>query len=111
MIKGFPGNIQEMLQQAQKLQQDITSAQQEVEQKEVSASSGGGMVTVRVNGKQEVVELRIDPSVIDSSDVEMLQDLISAAVNEGLRNSKNLLKEEMSKITGGLNLPIPGFGG
>ena len=104
----FPGNIGDMLKKAQELQQNVQSMQDEVAKKEVDSSAGGGMVVARVNGKQEVVALTIDPSVVNPEDIEMLQDLVRAAVNEGVRKSKDLLKDELSKITGGL--PIPGLG-
>ncbi len=100
------GNI---MKQAQKMQERLAEIQKEVSQKTVDASSGGGMVTATVNGKQELVSLRIDPSVVDPGDVEMLQDLIVAAVNEALRCSQKMLSDEMAKVTGGLGLNIPGL--
>ncbi len=102
--------MQEMLEQAQKLQQDFAVMQQEAVKRTCEASAGGGMVTVCVNGKPELISLKIDPAVVNSGDVEMLQDLIAAAINEALRKSKASTKEEMSKLTGGLNIPLPGFG-
>lgn len=104
---GLPGNLQEMMKQAQKLQQDLAQLQEEVKKREVEASAGGGMVTVRVNGKQEILAVTIDRAVVNPDDIEMLQDLVQAATNQALQKSKDLLKEEMNKITGGL--PIPGF--
>ena len=79
--------------------------QTELENKKVEATSGGGMVRAVVNGKQELVGLRIDPQVIDSRDPEMLEELVAAAVNKALDNSRELIGQEMSKLTGGLNLP------
>jgi DNA-binding YbaB/EbfC family protein len=82
----------------------------EVGERTVEVSSGGGMVTVVVNGKQELVSIRIEPEVIDRDDPEMLQDLVMAAVNDGLTKAKNMVNEEMGKLTKGLNLPnIPGL--
>lgn len=103
----FPGDISSLLEQAQQMQKNFAEMQAELEQKTVEASAGGGMVTATVSGGLKVVKLAIDPVVIDSSDPEMLQDLILAAVNEGMRKAKDLMKDEMSKLTGGL--PIPGF--
>lgn len=108
MSAGFPGNIQELLQSAQKIQSEFARVQQELEQREVQASAGGGMVTVTANGGMQICAVQIDRSVVNPDDVEMLQDLVRAASNEALRKAKALLKDEMSKLTGGL--PIPGFG-
>lgn len=91
-----------LLRQAQKMQEKITKMQEELATKTCEASSGGGMVTATVNGSQELVSVAIDPSVVDPEDVEMLQDLIVAAVNEAYRRSKEMVSEEMAKITGGL---------
>jgi len=105
MAKGL-GNMMKM---AQKIQSQIAKIHEEMAQKTVEVSSGGGMVTVIANGQQEIVSLKIEPEVIDSDDIEMMQDLITAAVNEALRKSRDMLSEEMNKVTGGLN--IPGFPG
>ncbi|MFQ5585694.1 MAG: YbaB/EbfC family nucleoid-associated protein [Thermodesulfobacteriota bacterium] len=102
-------NIGNILKQAQKMQEKMAEIQQEVAAKTIEASSGGGMVTATVNGKQEVVSITIDPAVVNSDDVEMLQDLIIAAVNEGLKCSQQILSEEMGKVTGGLGMNIPGL--
>lgn len=93
------------MKQAQKIQAQIAKVQEELAQKTVEASAGGGMITVIANGKQEVVSIRIEPEVIDASDREMLQDLVVAAVNEALRKSQEMVSEEMKKITGGLSIP------
>jgi DNA-binding YbaB/EbfC family protein len=99
-----------LLKQAQKLQSKISKLQEELGDRTMEASSGGGMVTVVVNGRQEIISIRIDPEVIDPDDPEMLQDLIMAAVNDGLATAKKMVTEEMGKLTGGLNLPnIPGL--
>jgi DNA-binding YbaB/EbfC family protein len=99
-----------LLKQAQKFQSKIAKLQEELGERTVEASSGGGMVTVVVNGRQEVLSIRIDPEVIDRDDPEMLQDLILAAVNDGLSRAKSMVDEEMGKLTRGLNIPnIPGL--
>jgi DNA-binding YbaB/EbfC family protein len=101
MTKGF-GNI---LKQAQEIHGKIAQLQEEMAGKTVETSSGGGMVSIVMNGKQEVLNLRIDPEVVNREDVEMLQDLIVAAVNEAIRKSQEMMTEEMKKVTGGLNIP------
>jgi DNA-binding YbaB/EbfC family protein len=101
MTKGL-GNI---LKQAQQMHARISQLQEEMAQKTVETSSGGGMVNIVMNGKQEILSLRIDPEVVNREDVEMLQDLIAAAVNEAIRKSQELMTEEMKKITGGLSIP------
>ena len=98
-------NIGSIMKQAQKMQAQMAKVQEELAQKTVEASAGGGMVTVVVNGKQEIMSMTIEPEVIDASDKEMLQDLVVAAVNEGLRKSQEMVAEEMKKITGGLQIP------
>ena len=100
-MKGF-GNI---LKQAQEMHSKIARLQEEMAGKTVEASSGGGMVSMVMNGKQEVLSIRIDPEVVNREDVEMLQDLIVAAVNEAIRKSQEMMTEEMKKVTGGLNIP------
>jgi len=87
------------------MQQKMARMQQELETREVEASSGGGMVTAVVNGKQQVISLKIEPSVVDPEDLEMLQDLVMAAVNEAIKKSQDMIQEEMAKVTGGLNIP------
>lgn len=101
MTKGI-GNI---LRQAQEMHSKISQLQEAMAEKRVESSSGGGMVSVVMNGKQEIVSLRIDPEVVNREDVEMLQDLIRAAVNEAIRKSQEMMTEEMKKITGGLSIP------
>lgn len=100
-------NIQDLFQQAKKIQEEISKVHQQLEQQEVEASAGGGMVTVKVSGGQLVTSVKIDRTVINPEDAELLEDLVRAAVNEGVRKSKLMLKEEVSKLTGGM--PIPGF--
>jgi len=101
MTKGL-GNI---LKQAQQMHARISELQEEMAKKTVETSSGGGMVNIVMNGKQEVLSVRIDPEVVNRDDVEMLQDLIAAAVNEAIRKSQEMMAEEMKKITGGLSIP------
>ena len=104
MAKGF-GDV---MKQAQKLQSEMKRIQDELAEKTVEAASGGGMVTVVANGKQEIVSIKIDPEVVDKDDIEMLEDLIVAAVNESKRRSQEMMMTEISKVTGGLGLP-PGL--
>lgn len=98
-------DLNNMLKQAQALQQKMMEVQKEMEDKAVEATSGGGMVTAVVNGKQRVVELRIEKQIIDPNEAEMLQDLIVAAVNKGLEDAQNMMAEAVNKVTGNLNLP------
>ncbi len=108
-MKGIP-NMGNLLKQAQQFQTKIAKLQEELEDRTVEASAGGGMVTVVVSGRQEIVSIRIEPEVINSDDQEMLQDLILAAVNDALSKAKEMVNEEMGKLTRGLNLPnIPGL--
>lgn len=95
----------DFLKQAEKLQADLKRAQDGLADRTVEASAGGGMVTVVANGRQEVVSIRIDPEVVNKDDVEMLQDLIVAAVNEARTRSQELMMTELAKITGGMNIP------
>ena len=101
-------NIQQMMKQAQQMQERVKKLQEEAGSKTVEASAGGGMVTVVANGRQEVLSIKIAPSVVDPKDIEMLQDLILAAINEALRKSQELMKEEMARLTAGMGLP-PGL--
>lgn len=94
-----------MMKQVQKMQGQMTKMQEELAKKTVEASAGGGMVTVTVNGQQEVVGIKIDPDAVDPEDVEMLEDLILAAVNEAMRKVQNMNQKEMGKLTGGMNIP------
>ena len=93
-----------MIKQAQKMQQQMLQMQQEMETKEYEATAGGGMVTAAVNGKHELLRLTIDPEAVDPEDVEMLQDMVIAAVNEAMRKADAEASASMSKLTGGLNL-------
>jgi nucleoid-associated protein EbfC len=98
-------NFGNIMKQAKKMQEKIASIQAELESKTVEATAGGGMVTVVVNGKFELLSLKIDKEVVNPEDVDMLQDLIMAAVNEGIRKAQEMATAEMSKITGGFNIP------
>ena len=106
---GFPGmpggNMQQMLKQAQRMQANIAKLQEELEAREYEASAGGGMVNVRANGKKELLSIEIKPEAVDPDDVEMLQDLVLAAVNEALREATETTEREMSKLTGGMSMP------
>ena len=107
MGKGF--DLGGLIQQAQALKDKFLSAQEELAARTAEASAGGGMVTAVVNGKLELVRIRIDPSLLASSDVEMLQDLVTAAVNEGIRAARKMIEDEMGKVAGGLGLKLPGM--
>lgn len=99
------GNMQQLARQAQKLQQQMSKMQEELEAREFEASAGGGMVTVKVSGKKELIALEIKPEAVDPDDVEMLQDMVMAAVNEALRTASETMEREMGRLTGGLNMP------
>ena len=108
--RGMPGmgggmNMN-MIKQAQKMQQDMMKMQEELQKKEYTAAAGGGVVSATVSGKRELVSLTIDPEAVDPDDVEMLQDMIVAAVNEAIRASESDASASMQKLTGGLNLPF-----
>ena len=102
MSKGF----NQILQQAKKMQDRLVKLQEEMGDRTVEAQSGGGMVTCVVNGRQEIVSLRISPEVLEEKDNELLEDLITAEVNEGLDSSREMVQEEMSKVTGGMQMPF-----
>jgi len=104
-MPGMPGNMNNMLKQVQKMQKQMEKVQAEIEEKEVEATAGGGAITVKVNGKRELLDIEIKPEVVDPDDVEMLQDLIVAAVNEAMRKAEEMASKEMGKITGGMNIP------
>ncbi len=99
------GNMKNMMKQAQKMQADMARVQEKLAEMTVDASSGGGMVQVVVTGKLDVQKITIDPEVIDPEDREILEDMVLAAVNEGLRKAQEMAAREMQKVTGGLNLP------
>jgi hypothetical protein len=105
MGKGQAGNMNQMLKQAQQMQDKITALQADLEQREFTASVGGGAVDIVINGKREVLSLNIKPEVVDPEDVEMLQDLIMSAFNEAVHNLDEVSDAEMSELTGGVSFP------
>ena len=98
-------NMNNIMKQAKKIQERISKIQEEMEKRTVEATAGGGMVTVVINGKNELLSLKIEKDVVDPEDVEMLQDLVMAAVNEGMRKAQEMVASEMGKVTGGFNIP------
>ncbi|MEE8319603.1 MAG: YbaB/EbfC family nucleoid-associated protein [bacterium] len=100
-------NLGDLMKKAQQMKANLDKVQAELAEKEVEASAGGGMVTATVTGNQEIVSLKIAPEAVDPDDVEMLEDLVRAAVNEAIKKSREMMSEEMAKITGGL--PLPGI--
>lgn len=107
-VGGGGGSMQKQLQQMQAMQRKMEALQAEIEQKEMTTTAGGGAVTVTVNGKKEITKLELKPEIVDPDDIEMLQDLIMVAVNEGIRQIEEMSNAEMGKLTGGLG--IPGLG-
>jgi DNA-binding YbaB/EbfC family protein len=105
-----PPNMNDMMRQVQQMQADMAKAQDELKNETVEASAGGGMVTVKVSGELEVLELRIDPGAVDPEDVELLQDMVQAAVNEALRSAQEMAANKIGAVTGGLGGP-GGLGG
>ena len=106
---GGPSNMQSMLKQAQKMQEDMAEKQAELEQREYDVAAGGGVINVKINGKKEILSVKIEPEAVDPDDVETLEDLIVAAVNEGIKKVEAISSEEMAKITGQVNLPMGMF--
>lgn len=107
---GNMGNMQGMMKKVQKMQNDMKKMQEELKQRTVDVTVGGGAVSIVMNGEKELKSVKIDPSAVDPEDVEMLEDLILAAVNEANKKVEDMTAREMSKITGGLNIPgMPGF--
>lgn len=104
---GGPSNMNQMLRQAQKMQEEMAVLQEDLENREYTATSGGGLIEVTVDGKHKIKSLKIKPEAVDPDDAEMLEDLITVAVNEAIENAAKTAESEMGAITGGLN--IPGF--
>ena len=104
MLKGMP-NMGNLLKKAQQLQEKMAKLQEELSEKTVETSAGGGMVTVIATGKQDIASIKIDPEVVNQEDIEMLEDLVLAAVNDALFQAKQMVNEEMTKLTGGVNIP------
>ena len=105
---GFPGggmNMNNMMKQAQRMQQDMLRVQQELEEQEYTASAGGGVVEATVSGKNRVTAIKINPEAVDPDDVEMLEDLIVAAIGEAMSKAETAAAEQMKKVTGGMNIP------
>lgn len=103
-------NMQKMMKQVQKMQAEMMRVQQELGEKTVDGTAGGGAVTVTANGHQQIVAIKIDPSAVDPEDVEMLEDLVLAAVNDALKKSQEMASSAMAQVTGGLSIPgLPGF--
>lgn len=103
---GMPGNMNNLMKQAQRMQRQMEETQKELEEKEITTTAGGGAVEVTMNGKKEILKVKLSPEVVDPDDIEMLEDLIMAATNEAIRQIEDMSQESMSKITGGLG----GFG-
>ncbi len=99
------GNMSQMIKQAKKMQEQMEKVQGELQEKILETSAGGGAISVKVNGKQEILEIKIKPEVVDPEDVEMLEDLILTVVNDAIKKSQEMVSGEMSKITGGFNIP------
>jgi len=104
LLKGMP-NMGNLLKKAQQLQEKMAKLQEELSEKTVETSAGGGMVTVIATGKQDIASIKIDPEVVNQEDIEMLEDLVLAAVNDALFQAKQMVSEEMTKLTGGVNIP------
>ena len=107
--EGYNMKQSDMMKKVQKMQEDVAAAQQEVEETVFTARSGGGMVTVEMNGKKELVSVKIEKEAVDPDDVEMLEDMIVAAVNEAAKSADSALEEKMNAATGGLNINFPMF--
>ena len=102
---GGPSNMQSMIKQAQKMQEEMAEKQAELEEREYEVAAGGGVINVKINGKKEILSVKIDPEVVDPDDVETLEDLIVAAVNESIKKVESIYNEEMQKITGPMSVP------
>jgi DNA-binding YbaB/EbfC family protein len=98
-------NMQNLMKQAQQMQQKITTLQKELESREFETSSGGGMVKIKINGKQEILEMKIDKECVDPNDIETLEELVMTGVNQAVKESQEMVSSAMSKITGGMNIP------
>ncbi len=103
--KGGAQNMNNMMKQVQKMQEDMVALQEELDAREYEASAGGGMVAVKINGKHEVLSIDIKPEIVDPDDIETLSDVIIAAVNEAIKKVDTIKETEMSKLTGGINMP------
>ena len=108
-VGGGPSNMQSMLKQAQKMQEDMNNLRDELDEREYEVKAGGGVVTVKINGKLEILSIDIDPEIVDPDDIETLSDILTAGVNEAIKKVNDTNNEEMNKITGSLNLGMPGL--
>ena len=102
---GGPSNMQSMLKQAQKMQEDMAAKQAELEEREYDIAAGGGVINVKINGKKEILSIGIEPEIVDPDDIETLSDILVAAVNEAIKRVEDTNSAEMSKITGGMGMP------
>ncbi|MBL6988244.1 MAG: YbaB/EbfC family nucleoid-associated protein [Bacteriovoracaceae bacterium] len=98
-------NMNNLLKQAQQMQTKLAALQKELEVRELDTSAGGGMVKIKINGKQEIIDFKLNPECVDPSDVEMLEDLIKTAINQAVKESQDMVSNSMSKVTGGVNIP------
>ena len=105
VLGGGAGNMQAMLRQAQKMQEDMAALQEDLDAREYEVKAGGGVVSVKINGKKEILAIDIQPEIVDPDDVETLSDILIAAVNEAIKRVETTNNEEMSKITGSMNMP------
>lgn len=107
---GGPGNMQSMIKQAQKMQEDMAAKREELDAREYEIKAGGGVVTVKINGKLEVLSISIEPDIVDPDDIETLSDVLTAGVNEAIKKVNSTNEEEIGKITGAMNIPgMPGL--
>ena len=107
---GGPSNMQSVLKQAQKMQEDMAAKQAELEAREYDISAGGGVVNVKINGKKEILSVKLAPEIVDPDDIEILEDLIVAAINEAIKKVDGIAADEMAAITGSVGLPgLPGL--
>ena len=102
---GGPSNMQSMIRQAQKMQEQMTSLQEELDAREYDVAAGGGAVKIKISGKKEILSVNLDPDLVDPDDIESLQDVLVAAFNEAIRKVEDTNAEEMGKVTGGMNMP------
>ncbi len=98
-------NMNNLMKQAQQMQQKMTVLQKELEKRELETSTGGGALKITINGKQEIINISIDPECVDSNDIEMLEELVKSGVNQAVKESQDMVSNAMSKITGGMNIP------
>lgn len=102
---GGPSNMNAMIKQAQKMQEDMIALQAELDEREYDVSAGGGMVEVKINGKREITAIKVKPDIVDPDDIETMEDIIVAAVNEAIKRVDSTNEQEMQKITGGMGMP------